>query len=498
MKKFSGFFRRLRGKMTLSYMLTSIISCLLIECVILVILIIAVSGNFANIILYDLQRYAPQATPYFVHTPPNREELSAWLDIVDQEAPQQWPLNNNHPHLLCVVDVQGSVLASKGTQILPEDDLIQNSLPTQSRTQLLALLHVRRNVPANSGRIVFESDHTAVAMVPIVDKRTNSLRAALVMQIDQPDPMIVITSFSTIVAISMLVVTTIAALAGLIFGYLTSRGLTRRLKRLSDVADKWSQGDFSIMVYDPSGDELGQTAQQLNRMADQLQNLFKARQKLATLEERNRLARDLHDSVKQQVFAVNMQIAATKLLLRRDPDAAETRLLEAQKLVRDAQQELTTLIRELRPVALEGKGLLTATRELVMQWSQQTDIVANVSIENEQDCPADSLPALSLTVEEAFYRIIQEALSNCARHSKASLVQILFSNTDEMITLTIIDNGQGFDQESHEIRPGVGLLSMQERLRALGGNVEIKSVVGRGTTIRVQCRCLATNVTGVA
>jgi len=110
-------------------------------------------------------------------------------------------------------------------------------------------------------------------------------------------------------------------------------------------------------------------------------DLLEVRQKLATLEERNRLARDLHDSVKQHDFAISMQMAATKVLLKRDADAAELRLNETEKLVRQVQQELTSLIRELRPAALEGKGLADALRDLATQWTQQSDIVANLRIE---------------------------------------------------------------------------------------------------------------------
>src|SRR5207244_3568897 len=191
---------------------------------------------------------------------------------------------------------------------------------------------------------------------------------------------------------------------------------------------------------------------QLNRMAEQLQNLLEARQKLATLEERNRLARDLHDSVKQQIFAVSMQIGATKVLLKRDVAAAEGRLNEAEKLVRQAQQELTSLIRELRPVALEGKGLEAALRELATSWTQQTDIVANLR--------AEDIQTLSLTVEEALFRVAQEALANVARHSKATLVQMILTTTDETGTLSVVDNGQGFDT-THQGHMGVGLLSMR-------------------------------------
>src|SRR5205807_5561812 len=188
-------------------------------------------------------------------------------------------------------------------------------------------------------------------------------------------------------------VTIIAAIAGSVFGYLAARGITRRLKGLSDAADRWGHGDFTALAQDTSEDELGQVARQLNRMAEQLQNLLQARQKLATLEERNRLARDLHDSVKQQVFAISMQIGATKVLLKRDADAAEARLNEAEKLVRQAQQELTSLIRELRPIALEGKGLIAALRELATDWTKQSNIVATLRAEGvEGTQSAQTLP----------------------------------------------------------------------------------------------------------
>ena len=254
---------------------------------------------------------------------------------------------------------------------------------------------------------------------------------------------------------------------------MAARGITQRLKRLSVAADRWGHGDFTALAHDTSEDELGQVARQLNRMAEQLQNLLEARQKLATLEERNRLARDLHDSVKQQIFAVSMQIGATKVLLKRDIDAAEGRLNEAEKLVHQAQQELTSLIRELRPVALEGKGLAAALRELATEWAQQTNIVANVRVEgtsqrghqqdNQQRAHPQGVPllytdervegsqetmgvqTLPLSVEEALFRVAQEALANVARHSKATLVQMILTITDETVTLSIVDNGQGFD-----------------------------------------------------
>lgn len=121
---------------------------------------------------------------------------------------------------------------------------------------------------------------------------------------------------------SIIVFTPAAGIIGTIFGYFTARALTRRLHNITQAADAWSQGDFSAFIRDRSNDELGKLANRLNRMAEQLQNLLYTRHELATLEERNRLARDLHDSVKQQIFATGMQVGAARALLDSDSRAA--------------------------------------------------------------------------------------------------------------------------------------------------------------------------------
>jgi len=331
-----------------------------------------------------------------------------------------------------------------------------------------------------ASKLSSEGDGTFLVIAPIVGQ-AGDLQGALVVKIAHPDLFRLVSGFLRFIILTVIIVTIIAAFAGSVFGYVTARGITRRLKRLSVAADRWGHGDFSVLAHDASEDELGQVARQLNRMAEQLQNLLEARQKLATLEERNRLARDLHDSVKQQIFAVSMQIGATKVLLKRDIDAAEGRLNEAEKLVHQAQQELTSLIRELRPVALEGKGLVAALRELATEWAQQTNIVANLRVEGTQTLP--------ISVEEALFRVAQEALANVARHSKATLVQMILTTTDETVTLSITDNGQGFDT-TRQGYLGVGLLSMQERMKALGGDVQVESTPGKGTRVIAYCKRL--------
>ncbi len=480
-QRFTRTFRQLRGKLTLSYTITAVLSFLFFEILFFSIVFFYVSSNAPMFSEYYLKQYAPQAAPYFTNGSVDREGLAIWLRLITAEVPQQWPLSNDKPQFLAVVDTHEYTLVSTGTQSVPSNEPIQAQLQPQDQANLAAVLN------RATGEVRQHTDGTIIAMAPI---RTNGnqVQGALIMTIAQPDRGQQLASIFQFILLTSALITIVAAIIGIISGSLIARGITRRLKQLSVAADRWSRGDFSALAPDTSVDELGQTAHQLNQMAGQLRNLLQVRQKLATLEERNRLARDLHDSVKQQVFAVGMQIGATKVLLKRDIDAAEARLLEAQKLVGQAQQELTTLIRELRPVALEGKGLAAALRELATQWTQQTGIVANVSVEGTQPLP--------LTVEEALFRVAQEALANANRHSKATLVQITLIVTDEMVTLAVADNGQGFDSARREGR-GVGLLSMQERMKALSGDVLIESKPGAGTRIAAHCKRLGTG-TGAA
>ncbi len=476
MKRFTRPFHQLRGKLTLSYTLTSVVTFLLLELLFIGVILAVVSLNISTIVAGSLKQQASQIAPYFVHGSPDPEELTAALYVIDANVSNQGPFNG-HPIFLAVVDTQGQTLASIGTHSVPSNTPIQTQLSPQSRANLHAVLSDEKGT---ASKLSSEGDGTFLVIAPIVGQ-AGDLQGALVVKIAHPDLFRLVSGFLRFIILTVIIVTIIAAFAGSVFGYVTARGITRRLKRLSVAADRWGHGDFSVLAHDASEDELGQVARQLNRMAEQLQNLLEARQKLATLEERNRLARDLHDSVKQQIFAVSMQIGATKVLLKRDIDAAEGRLNEAEKLVHQAQQELTSLIRELRPVALEGKGLVAALRELATEWAQQTNIVANLRVEGTQTLP--------ISVEEALFRVAQEALANVARHSKATLVQMILTTTDETVTLSITDNGQGFDT-TRQGYLGVGLLSMQERMKALGGDVQVESTPGKGTRVIAYCKRL--------
>jgi two-component system, NarL family, sensor histidine kinase LiaS len=282
----------------------------------------------------------------------------------------------------------------------------------------------------------------------------------------------------TAIAVGALALAVPAAVLGMIFGFLTAWGMTRRLQRLARAAQAWSQGDFSVAVKDRSKDEIGQLSRELNDMAAQLENLMQTRGELATLEARNRFARDLHDSVKQQVFATSFQVAAARALIEEDTEAAEAHLAQADELVRQAQKELNVLIQEMRPAALEGKGLAGALRDYVRGWSQRAEIPAEVHVRGEREVP--------LQIEQALFRVAQEALANVAKHSGAQRAEVDLIYTPDTLTLRISDDGRGFEPAG-DPGDGFGLQSMRERMERLGGRVSIESGPGEGT--RVTCVC---------
>jgi NarL family two-component system sensor histidine kinase LiaS len=218
-------------------------------------------------------------------------------------------------------------------------------------------------------------------------------------------------------------------------------------------------------------------------MASELQQLVALRQNLATAEERNRLARELHDTVKQQVFATTMQVGAARVLVDRDPALAQARLTEAERLAHGAQRELTAILEQLRPGSYSrphssANSFEVALQSYVSDWSRQNDIVVHAHWE--------PLPTLPQTTRQALLRVVQEALSNIARHSGASEVHIQTATVDEQTyTLTLSDNGTGFDASATS--GGMGLTNMRERIEALpNGHFHIQSAPGKGTCVQVR------------
>ena len=214
---------------------------------------------------------------------------------------------------------------------------------------------------------------------------------------------------------------------------------------------------------------------QVDERTREIETLFEQTKELAIVEERNRLARDLHDSAKQKAFAALAQLGAVRSMLTRDPNTAKSHLDVVEDLVYEVIQELTFLIQEMYPIALKEKGLLAVLFEYLYEWENRNNIHVHLNANQEQRLP--------LETEQALYRITQESLANVARHSHASLVNVDLSYNGETVEMLIGDNGCGFHVDQKPA--GVGLRTMQERASMIGGRLEIDSAPGNGTRIRV-------------
>ena len=222
----------------------------------------------------------------------------------------------------------------------------------------------------------------------------------------------------------------------------------------------------------------------LTSIADQLgivvesARLRERAEQAAVLEERGRLARDLHDSVTQLLYSVNLFATSGRNALNAgDQDVLETCLTKLGESAQQALREMRLLIYELRPLVLEQEGLVGALQRRLDavegRVGMATQLLAGEMIE------------LPRQVEEELYRIGVEALNNALKYAKAASVTVSISVDQERIHLEVTDNGAGFDPHAVEGKGGLGIIGMRERADKLGGALTVTSAPGKGTKVRV-------------
>jgi signal transduction histidine kinase len=206
--------------------------------------------------------------------------------------------------------------------------------------------------------------------------------------------------------------------------------------------------------------------------------LYQRSRELSIIEERNRLARELHDSVTQRLFGVALAAESASTLLQRDPGAAAIELRRVSELARGAMEELRAVVFELRPGSLEAEGLATVLRKHV-------DVLRRVSGQQIELRVCD-MPRLAPGPATQVLRIAQEALGNAMRHSAAKRIKVLLGGRDGRLFLKVADDGCGFDPAGPEVRgQRLGLTSMEERATELGGTLTVTSKIGEGTTVQL-------------
>ena len=202
---------------------------------------------------------------------------------------------------------------------------------------------------------------------------------------------------------------------------------------------------------------------------------------MALVEERNRLAREVHDTLAQELAGIALQLEAADALLDSSPERARARIRQALEQARESLDEARRSVLNLRAGPLERQSLAAALDTLGRRFAEETGIVVttNVALEGLR------LPARS---EEAFYRIAQEALTNVRRHAQAGAVAIELLVAGDEVILTIADDGRGFSAGAAPAEPvhGFGLIGMHERARLLNGSMRISSCPGEGAQVEVR------------
>ncbi|MDR4945656.1 sensor histidine kinase [Neobacillus cucumis] len=241
----------------------------------------------------------------------------------------------------------------------------------------------------------------------------------------------------------------------------------------------------------PSVSEIQAIASRIDKIGKQMSEQAKLSQRLATEkvedqeariqeiieQERNRLARELHDSVSQQLFAASMMMSAineTKVQTENDRETKQLKLVE--DMIHQSQLEMRALLLHLRPVALKNKSLQEGIEELLIELSQKVTMEVKWKLE---EFPLDK------GVEDHLFRILQESVSNTLRHSKATQFEVLLVKRDDLVILRIVDDGIGF--EVNEMKAGsYGMQNMRERAVEIGGTLKVVSVKNKGTRLEVK------------
>lgn len=206
--------------------------------------------------------------------------------------------------------------------------------------------------------------------------------------------------------------------------------------------------------------------------------LFEQGRELTLIQERQRIARELHDAVAQTLFSLRLTAQAASALVRRDPDRAIAELETVTTLATEATNELRQIVAELRPPDLSREGLAATLASRVALLNRVHG--ASITYAN------DGCPKLAPKVEEAMLRVTEEALHNALQHAQASHVTVTLRGDDQNSILEVHDDGRGFDPATANTSHRLGLASMRERSHAVHGRISVTSTPGHGTTIRME------------
>lgn len=274
------------------------------------------------------------------------------------------------------------------------------------------------------------------------------------------------------------------------FGYWAAQRIGRRIDTLHLSLKQAANGNYGVRITENGHNSFIEVYREFNELAEQMEDKMKwlqmkgeeyvmtesASNEAAVLEERKRLARDLHDTVSQQLFAIHMCASSLPKLQQVDRERADSVLEQLVQMSNLAQKQMRNFIAQLRPMELEGRTLYEALDKWFPDYCRQNNLQGELEWRLKE--------RLSEAKEHQLFLIAQEAMANIVKHARASGCTLTLSENERQVVMILQDDGEGFKADE-VIRGSYGLSTMQERAQKLGGSAEIWSKPGGGTRVKV-------------
>jgi two-component system, NarL family, sensor histidine kinase LiaS len=288
----------------------------------------------------------------------------------------------------------------------------------------------------------------------------------------------------------LLFIPAVSVASGIFFGLLTGLFWRRNLLSIDRLLHQLEEGVAIELIDSNVCVEVESIFKRIERIYKQMTEKAKVSQRMVTekvedqeqriqeiiSQERNRLARELHDSVSQQLFAASMMMSAINETRPKIDDRETKQLKMVEEMIHQSQLEMRALLLHLRPVALKGKTLQEGIAELLIELSQKVTMEIQWKVEDI---------ILDKGIEDHLFRILQESVSNTLRHSKASRLEVLLIKRDDLVIMRVVDDGVGFEVEDDKAG-SYGMQNMHERAVEVGGTLKVISVKDKGTRLEVK------------
>jgi signal transduction histidine kinase len=481
----SRFVQRLQWRLTAICVVTAVLSVTLINVFLLVIASsqLLSEENILQEVRDSLKTTEAEVAPFFADDGTvDKIKLTRWLDkeaydMLIPEATKGWYLLigwRSEATILVATAPDGTVLTASpldsGTLGIKEGQSLSSQLPPAQRALF--------NRALGGEQVIIEKLESRIVVALRIHRKGKLVALGFVQGSPLPTFRTLWQGVPNILASTVTGMGIGSALVGGLIGSLTARGITRRLERVSGVAQQWAAGKLSASIAEGPADEIGQLERSLNQMALRLEQVFTLQNQVATLQERERITHDLHDTLKQEVFASTMLLGTAQEQLERGQlESLQTSLAQLDALMEQLQTNLSVILKAL-PFSTDSRELPELLPLWLGEWSRRSGIVSTV---------LGTAPTLPLPPETLLQirSILSEALSNASRHSGATSVTLELGQSEGHITLRLHDDGRGFLATQ---RPsGMGMATMRERAGALpGGSLSIQSTPGKGTTVTLQ------------